>query len=191
MKKYSLFNREVTLSSGTSNFARKRILSLLPDGTKLPPAKSCEVYSVLALDYDSGTGQLFAPEPGYLIYVLDVELSSYPVLYTKMDDPTHAEVFSVIKPKEQTLIYPDALSTVLLGPQPGLSEQEVRDALLPHVESILYYSPHFIEVESAPFRERELATHLETTLPQVVRYAETSFVQRRIYSPGWFARKLL
>lgn len=187
----SIFNKETEFPKLTERFVRSSIESHFGGGFKLPPTRSLELYTILPVDTDVSTGALFMPQAPYLAYLLDVGWPATPALYTVANEPTKANVRSVPNREEMRVIYPDVPGRLLIGQQSGVTEQRIRAALAPYIESVLSYTPHLVEVAVKPFHESEAARRIETELSSIVRYAETNFVQRLVYSPGWFARKLL
>lgn len=185
----SLFHRETTVKGNTEEFVRSSIQAEFPD-LKLPMTKRLELYTVLAVETDLSTGAIFEPEH-FLVCLLDVGWPAIPARYMVANDPSQKQVFSVPDRDDQRIIYPDSPGRLLIGPKPGIPESEVRAALAPFIESVLYYSPTLVEVAVKPFHEKAIADGIEREIPEVVKYAETNFIVRRVYSPGWFAMKLL
>lgn len=187
----SLFHQETTIKGGTEEFVRDAVQKVLGDGVKLPATRRLEVYSIVPLDTNLDTGALFQPDTSFITYLLDVGWPAMPGLYSVATDSTENQVFSVASTDEQRIIYPDSVGILLIGQKQGLSEDQIRTALKPFIESVVSYTPYLVEVAVKPFHERAMAQVIEKELPDVVRYAETSWIQRIVYSPGWFARKLL
>lgn len=185
----SLFHQETALKGGTETFVRDAIQKVLGE-EKLPETRTLEVYSILPLDTGFETGALFQSDTSFIAYLLDVGWPAIPGVYSVAADPARIEVFSVASKIEREVIYPDSIGRLIIGQKPGIPENEVRVALRPFIKEVVSYTEHYVEVAVKAFHERAMAQVIESELPDVVRYAETSWLQRLVYSPGWFARKL-
>lgn len=186
----SLFNQETTLRADTEKFVRDAIQKVLGE-EKLPQTRTLEVYSILPLDTNLVTGALFQSDTSFIAYVLDVGWPALPGVYSAATDLTQTEVFSVASTTERDIIYPDSVGRLIIGQKPGIPEDEVRANLRPFIKEVLSYTEHYVEVAVKKFHERAMAQVIQEELPDVVRYAQASWLQRFVYSPGWFARKLL
>lgn len=164
----------------------------------LPPTKSMTIHHVRGVGnpiHLGGPDKESVPYEPEFLYVLDVgypERCGVVVPWTSsgLGDPRFPDfakgaLRSVHDLTPDSLIFPKMVGELLVGVEPGTTEQTVRAGLAQHATSVERSSTDVYLVRVKPFHEHQVAAAIKASL-RFVRYAELNAIVRLIdFLPGW------
>jgi hypothetical protein len=173
-------------------------------GAGLPTPRSSALYYICGVKNDAMFGGedkdvvIYAPE---FLYVFDL---GYPAhcgvscLWNTVElgDPafpdfSNAGLRSIHDLDDNGLIYPAIAGELVIGVEPGTSQEDALAALRPHAIEVQHMSRDDYLAKVTPFHEREIAARIRKAVG-FVRYAEQNGVVRLIdFSPGWRISRVL
>jgi hypothetical protein len=171
----------------------------------LPPVKSVELYLIEGISEIATTnggkayGVIYPPE---FVFALDVGLEALvggtfiwtPVFYGDPEFPEKKTpiIRSLPSRAPRDVIFPRVAGSLMIGLRADVPADKAKAAL--EAQSLLnvQVSDFLVTADCAPFTERTVCRTLESSLPDIVKYAEANHVVRLIdFSPGWALKRLL
>jgi len=183
---------------------------------KFIPEQNIEVKQIALYYIRQVTGETINHEGVILrerpefVYALDIGLSRFPLVELKYRIPTEnisdgeyrtiglgdahfpdftrTEVWSAERWEDKKILHPCTVSDLLIGGKPGFTDDEIRDALSPYVQSI-HKNGHNYLAKVRAFAESDIAKKIEREI-DLISYVVLN-VRTRDLSGEWLVNKVL